>query len=406
MTSRFESLACMRCATVHPPDTHSRCLKCGGILETKYNLQGDFPVGAHRTSIWSFSDFLPPIQRENVVSLGEGWTPYLDGPKLARRLGLKSVKCKLEGTNPTGSFKDRAASLGISLARQWGKKGVFTASDGNAGAAASAYSAPAGIKCLVMLSEDVPASKVQQIAMYTPFALRVGGLYKSLSSLESGLAEAGKLLPDWLNMFSWAPFNPLLVDANKTVAYEIALSKSLPDFVFVPTAGGDLLYGLYKGFSELRHMGLIERIPSLVAVQGEGADPSVKAIEKGEDVVRETNPPRTVAGALRINFGAEHTIKAVKETRGFGISVSDDSILEAQKELAREEGILCEISSAVGIAAIKKAVNQGKISKDQTTAAMLTGFGLKDLPSGGPHIPLVQLSSGLSSAVTALFSRN
>jgi threonine synthase len=396
----------MRCATVHPTDTHSRCLECGGILETKYNMEGDFPVGAKRSSIWSFYDFLPPIQRGKVVSLGEGWTPYLDAPKIAKRLGLKSVRCKLEGTNPTGSFKDRAASLGISLARQWRKKGVFTASDGNAGAATSAYSAAAGIKCLVMLSEDVPASKVQQITMYTPYALRVGGLYESLSSLESGLAEAGKLLPDWLNMFLWAPFNPLLVDANKTIAYEIVLDKALPDFVFVPTAGGDLLYGLYKGFSELHQMGLIERVPSLVAVQGEGADPSVQAIEKGEDVVREIGPPRTVAGALRVNFGAEHAIKAVKETRGFGISVTDDSILESQMELAREEGILCEISSAVGIAAIKKAVNQGKISKDQTAAAILTGFGLKDLPTGGPQIPLVELSSDVSTAVSTLLSRN
>lgn len=399
----------MNCAKAHPLETHSRCLTCGGVLETKYNVEGDFPVGRERNSIWDFSEYLPPINNENVVSLGEGWTPYRDAPRLAKRLGLKAVKCKLEGSNPTGSFKDRAASLGISLARQWRKNGVFTASDGNAGAATSAYSAAAGIKCLVMLSEEVPTSKVNQITMYTPFTLRVRGLYQSRLSLEGGLAQAGKVLPDWLNMFLWAPFNPLLVDANKTIAYEIALSKAVPDFVFVPTAGGDLLYGLYKGFTELHEMGLLERIPKLVVAQGEGADPAVQALEKGAGPLELTSPPRTIARALAVNFTAEHPIKAVKETGGFGVSVPDDSILEAQMELAREEGIFCEISSAVGIAAVKKAVDDGKITRDQIAAVILTGFGLKDFPSAtasGQGIPLVESLSNLPSAISSLLYRN
>jgi threonine synthase len=399
----------MNCGKEHPPETHSRCQNCGGVLETNYNLEGDFHVRPEMRSIWDFSEFLPPVKGENVVSLGEGWTPYVKVPKLTKHLGLSSVRCKIEGSNPTGSFKDRAMSVGVSLARQWRKNGIYTASDGNAGAATAAYSAAAGIRCLVMLSEDVPRSKVGQISMYTPFTLRVGGLYQSLSSLEAGLSQAGRLLPDWLNMFAWAPFNPLMVDANKTIAYEIALSKTVPDFVVVPTAGGDLLYGLYKGFAELREMGLIERSPRLVVAQGEGADPAVKALETGVDRLELSSSPRTVAGALAVNFVAEHPIRAVKETQGFGISVSDDSILEAQRELAREERIFCEISSAVAIAAIKEAVGEGRISKDQTAAAVLTGFGLKDFPSaaaGGKDIPLVESISGLPSAITALLSRN
>ena len=176
--------------------------------------------------------------------------------------------------------------------------------------------------------------------MYSPILLRVWGIYRSLSSLEAALAQTQEILPDWLNHFIWAPFNPLLVDAFKTIAYEIALSQKVPDCIFIPVAGGDLLSGLYKGFQELQKMGQLQRPPRLVAVQGEGADPTVQAIEKGLDKVKETAPARTIAGALRVNFGAEHSITAVRKSGGFGISVSDEQIVKAQREIARDEGIV------------------------------------------------------------------
>jgi len=392
LSSRFESLVCIRCRKACPLETLSRCPSCNGVLETRYTLGGEFPTVYQRKSIWDFAEFLPPVRRENIVSLGEGWTSYMEAPNLAERMGVDSVMCKVEGSNPTGSFKDRAASVGVSLARQWGKRGIFTASDGNAGASASAYAAAARMRCLIMVGEDVPASKVSQIAMYTPSVLRVGELYKSRSSLESALAQAAKSLPDWMNLFMWAPYNPLMVDAVKTMAYEIALSEAVPDFVFVPTTGGDLLYGLYKGFRELREMGILERVPGLIAVQGEGADPTVQAIEKGLDTVPETGPPTTIAGALRVNFGGEHALRAVRETGGFGVSVPNDSIVSAQKELARLEGIFCEISSAAGVAAIKIAADKGSVTRDQSVAAILTGFGLKDYLTSereSPQVPFV-----------------
>ena len=397
MTNRFRLLACADCATTYPMDCHSRCTKCGGILEAHYRLDGRFPTDFERRSIWDFAEFLPPAKEENIVSLGEGWTPYVESPNFGKRLGLRRIWCKLEGCNPTGSFKDRTASLGLSLAREWGKEGVFAASDGNAAAAISAYSARARVKCLILISVDAPTQKLAQIMMYSPALLRVRGLYESASSLESALALAQSVLPDWLNLFIWAPHNPLLVEPYKTIAYEIALSKEIPDYIFVPVAGGELLSGIFRGFQELREMGVLDRTPKLVAVQGKGADPTVQAIGKGLDKVLETGPPVTIAGAIRVNFGAEHAIKAVRKSGGFGISVTDEQILDAQKQIARDEGVFCEISSAVALAAISEALSLGKIGADETATSILTGTGLKDYFSSGADLARVPISESVSS---------
>lgn len=394
----------MKCGTSHPISSQSRCVRCGGILETRYNVDGGLPEKMSRTSVWDFAEFFSPVQIRNPVSMGEGWTPYVDAPNFAKKLGVKTVRCKTEGSNPTGSFKDRAVSLGISLACEWEKEGVFTASDGNAGASTAGYAARAGKRCVILV-EGASTQKLVQTSMYSPLIVRVGGLYSSLSSLESTLAQAGRALPGWMSLFLWAPFNPLLPDAFKTIAYEIALTGETPDVVFVPVAGGDLLYGIYKGFAELRKMGRLDKVPRLVAVQGEGAAPTVQAIEQGLEVVRETGPPNTVAGALRVNFGAEHTLKAVKETRGFGVSVSDQQILDAQREIARADGIFCETSSAVAIAAMRRALDEGRVDRDQTLAAILTGGGLKDYDSSSlkiSELPVAPTVSDLSSVMQGL----
>ena len=154
----------------------------------------------------------------------------------------------------------------------------------------------------------------------------------------------------------------------------------------------------------MREMGVVERVPKLVAVQGKGADPTVQAIEKGLDKVVETGPPVTVAGAIRVNFGAEHSIVAVRKSGGFGISVSDEQILNAQKQIARDEGIFCEISSAVALAAISAALGHGKIRADETAAVILTGAGLKDYPSAEADLSRVPLSESVSSLSMTLKS--
>jgi threonine synthase len=402
MKNRFESLQCARCGRTYPIDTHSRCENCDGILESRYRLGRELPLENRGRGMWDFAEFLPPVKEENIVSMGEGWTPYLDAPTFAKRIGLRRVWCKVEGCNPTGSFKDRAASLGLSLATEWKKGGVFTASDGNAGASISAYSARARMKCLVLISDDAPAQKIAQTMVHSPVLVRVRGLYASLESLESALRQVQAALPNWLNHFIWAPVNPLLVDAYKTIAYEIGARNEAPDFVFVPVAGGELLSGLHRGFKDLIEIGRIERVPRLVAVQGVGADPTVQAIQKGVESVIQTGPPTTVAGALRVNFSAEHPVKAVRNSGGFGISVSDSQILSAQRQIAQDEGIFCETSSAVAFAGMAEARALGRINKDDRVSAVVTGTGLKDYSLVAANISSVPLAEGVSSISSVL----
>jgi threonine synthase len=381
MPNRFIELACLKCGKTFLTQTHSRCNSCGGILSANYDTSGSFPTPSKQlpSSIWHFRDFFPPVKDSNIVSMGEGWTPLVKSTRYGRSIGIKNLLCKLEGQNPSGSFKDRVASLGLSLARQWKKKGVYTASSGNAAAAISAYSARAGIPCLILIREDSSISKLGQISMYGPKLLRVRNIFRDQASLASALSLTQKSLPEWFNHFVWAPYNPLLVDALKTVAYEIFLSNAtLPDSIFVPSAGGDLIFGIYKGFKELKEMDVIDRIPKMVVAQGADASPTVKAIEKKEEIVPETKSADTVAGALRVNFGAEHTLQAVYNSKGFGIGVTDKEIISAQREVAKLEGIFCEISSATALAAIAKAARLGKISKEETATAILTGIGFKE----------------------------
>ena len=346
-------------------------------MTSKYDLKNaEFNI-ERQSSIWQFRDFLPPVSPKRIVSLGEGWTSYVNASRYGESIGLRNLFCKLEGQNPSGSFKDRIASLGLSLAMEWEKKGVFTASSGNAAAAVSAYAARAGIPSLILIREDASVAKLSQILMYGAKLLRVRDLFKNQVSLMKALELTQQGVPDWLNHFVWAPVNPLLTDALKTIAYEL-YSQGVPDLVFVPTAGGDLVHGIFAGFYELHALGLIERLPRMVVVQGANANPTVLAIEKGEEKVAESTKAETVAGALRVNFGAEHTLFAVKESEGFGISVTDEEILNAQNQIAKLEGIFTEASSATALAGISKAVKLGKVEKDEKVAAILTGIGFKE----------------------------
>ncbi len=387
----------MTCKSTYPVRTHSRCKKCGAVLDARYDLAGwDFASAIRvRDSIWQFRDLMPPLSDENIVTLSEGWTPLVEARRYGKSIGSENLWCKLEGQNPSGSFKDRAASLGLSLTREWGKKGVFIASSGNAAAAVSAYAARAGVGCLVLIREDSTPSKLGQIAMYGAKLLRVRDIFESKESLERALNLTQEALPEWLNHFIWSPYNPLLVDGLKTIAYELTAEfgrDGLPDYIFVPTAGGDVLYGIYKGFTELKEAGVVDKLPGMVAVQGKDSSPTVTAIETGTEKVPEGGKAETIAGALRVNFGTEHALVAVRNSKGFGVALSDEEILSAQREVARLDGIFTEVSSATALAGISKAIRDGKIKKDQRALAILTGFGFKDYYPPFKDISLVPLA--------------
>lgn len=404
--NRFVSLECISCHTEYPVDTHSRCSKCSGILTGKYELGGKFfDLTMRGDSVWQFADVMPYVPDSEVVSMGEGWTPLVRAKRLGDALGMPELWCKIEGENPSGSFKDRAASLGLSLAKSWGNPGVFTASSGNAAAAISAYSARAGLDCLVMVREDSTPSKLGQIAMYGPKLLRVRGVFSSQGSLLEALEMVQSALPKWLNHFVWAPFNPLLIDGLKTVAYEIAsqsAKNALPDYIVVPTAGGDLLYGIYKGFQELKATGSVNRIPKMVVAQGLNASPTVSALESNSDHIVEIDSAETVAGALRVSFSADHAVIAVRNSGGFGVGVTDEEILKAQRDVASADGIFTEVSSATALAAVRRSLATGKIQKDEKVIAILTGSGFKDYSPPFKDVSQVPLAEKIDAIPSVL----
>ncbi len=377
--SHLVGLECTRCGEIVLDLRATFCLKCGDILTGKYDLSGLKnvlkPVNEH--TIWNYKNYLPAVEHSNRVSLGEGNTPYVNLKNYGDFIGGINIWAKLEGCNPTGSFKDRAATVEVSLAKQWNNVGIFTASSGNAAAALAAYATRAKIKCLILVKEDSSLAKLEQISTYNPRIVRVKRLFTDKQTLIESLKRVETLLPGWRNGFVWAPFNPLAIDGLKTISYEISALK-IPDYVFVPTAGGDLLFSIFKGFSELKSQNLINKIPKVVAVQGDNASPLVQSIERNLDHVEETGEPSTIASALRVNFGANHAIKAIKESGGFGISVSDREIENAQKNLAELDGIFAETSSAAALAGVEKAIRNGRVQKDATISVILTGTGFKE----------------------------
>jgi threonine synthase len=408
--SKFVELRCISCGKSYPPDTHSTCAACDGILSADYHLDKAIDL-SRRESMWQFREYLPPVEAPNVVSMGEGWTPLIKLENFAGKIGLSSnnLMCKMEGQNPSGSFKDRAASLLVSLAREWKKKGIFLASSGNAAAATAAYCARGGINCLVLFRDDSTYSKLAQIAMYGPYLVRVKDLFKNTDTLLRALQLTQEALPDWTNGFIWAKYNPLLLDALKTISYEIASSGSTPDYVFVPTAGGDLIFGLYKGFFELKALGQIKEIPRMVVVQGLSPSPTVDAVEETkQNQLGKDNDSTTIAGALRSNMISPHGVVAVRKTNGFGVRVSNSEILEAHNLVAKIDGVFCEISSATALAAIAKSARDGRIEQDETVCAIATGSGFKDFHppfSDVSQIPLADSSESIKPVLRKMFER-
>lgn len=373
----FLGLRCISCRNPYPSDTHTVCGKCGAILTGEYRLEE--PISLEKGgSMWQFRQYLPPLEGSNIVSMGEGWTPLISADNYARKTGLGSLICKMEGQNPSGSFKDRPASLSVSLAKQWSKKGIFVASSGNAAAATASYSARGGLPCLVLFRDDSTLSKLGQISMYGTRLLRVKDLFKDEETLDRAFELTQRALPSWLNGFVWAKRNPLIVDALKTITYEIVANGVEPDVVFVPTAGGDLLFGLYKGFLELKALGQLDKLPRMAAVQGVGSSPTVKAIDGVELEAGVSDFQPTIAGALRSSMVSDHAVFAVKGSGGFGVEVTNDQIIEAHRLVAKLDGIFCEASSAAAFAAVSKALSDGRIEKDEIACTIVSGSGFKD----------------------------
>lgn len=388
-------LECAACGESHDGSYGGRrCASCDGPLVPAYELSRLEEPGL--PGIWRFFPLLPVLNRDSVVSLGEGGTPRLPAGRLGAALGLPNLTVKDETRNPTGSFKDRMLAVGISRAKELGKSTVAVQSSGNVAAAAAAYAAKAGLEAKVFVPRSVPEEKLAQILMYGADLFRID---ETSPAAVFDLMEEAASRFDWHVVATTALYNPFTLEGSKTIAYELA--SDVPDWLVVPVGGGGNLGSLWRGFREMKELGAIDRLPRLVGVQAEGCAPFVDAIRLGlswkEASHRRWPEIRTVCGAIAddVIFDAHIAVPALVESGGVAIAVSDDETLEAERLIASTEGLFVEPSSATAVAALKKLVELGTIDPKSRICCLATGSGFKDMGAAKALVSLPNVISAL-----------
>ncbi|MFP4632089.1 MAG: threonine synthase [Halobacteriales archaeon] len=366
-------LECIECGASYPSNEARYTCDCGGLLEVIYDgipSRTDFsgPLG-----VWRYSSVLP-IETAGSVSLDEGGTPLYDAEKLSRELNV-DLYVKHEGMNPTGSFKDRGMTVGVSKAVELGIERVACASTGNTSAALAAYGAAADIPAVVLLPEGkVALGKVAQALMHGATLVELDGNFDECLRIVRGLAEEGFF-------YVLNSVNPYRLEGQKTIAFEVLeqLNWEVPDVTVLPVGNAGNISAIYKGYREMHEAGIIDEVPRMVGVQAEGASPLAAAAKKGGPL-EPFESPETKATAIRIGdpVNAPKARRAIDATDGDALSVSDDELIEAQKQLARAEGIGVEPASATSVAGVKKMLESGDLDEDESVVCVATGHLLKD----------------------------
>ena len=397
-------LRCLKCFSSYDPSPlRFLCPKCGLPLEVKIRLSKKVDwssIRAHPLGVWRYRELLPLPKDAEIITMGEGGTPLIKSVGIARKYGLSNLYFKFEGSNPTGSFKDRGMTLAVSLAKYLGFKAVVVASTGNTSASAAAYARRAGLKCIVVLPKGkVAKGKLAQVILYGADIVEVEGPFDvALEAVMESVVKLGSAYP--LNSF-----NPWRLEGRKTIAYEIYDQLGfIPDNVVVPVGNAGNISAIWKGFKELKEFGVVNKLPVMYGIQAEGASPLVKLWSSGGEELSPEESPETVATAIRIGKPVNwlKALRAVRESGGAFMAVSDEEIINAQEELARLDGLAAEPAGAASVAGVKKLVDYGLISKDEVTVAVVTGHGLKDPESMSSCDVRVITTSTLDEAVSAV----
>ncbi|MFA4640272.1 threonine synthase [Pyrococcus kukulkanii] len=366
-------LRCIKCGRIYPEDEIRYRCDCGGLLEVVIDLDKvDTKIfDGKNITLWKYESWLPVKKR---VSLNEGGTPLYRLENLEKELGVRELYAKNEGANPTGSFKDRGMTVGVSKALELGMDKVICASTGNTSASLAAYAAKAGIKAYVLVpSGKIALGKLAQAIIYGAQVVPVNGNFDDALRV---VVEASREL----GVYMLNSINPFRLEGQKTIAYEIYDQlQRVPDNVVVPVGNAGNISAIWKGFKELYEAGVIDELPRMIGIQAEGASPLAKAWKEGREF-RPEEKPETVATAIRIGNPANwpKAWNAAKESGGLFESVTDEEILEAQRILASKEGLFVEPASAASLAGLIKLLREGVIDKSESYVLITTGHGLKD----------------------------
>jgi threonine synthase len=379
----FSHLECGYCGEFYDKNKiWNLCLKCGKPLLARYNTDearkyfSNKILKGREKNLWRYWEMLPINDSKFKLSLGEGFTPLIRAEKLSREIDVQNLFIKEEGLNPTTSFKARGLCLAISKAYEFGIKEVSIPSAGNAAGAMSAYASLAGIKSFVFMPKDVPV----------PFIAECKALGAEVTLVDGLITDCGKLAADGVKKFGRFDIStlkePYRIEGKKTMGYEIAeqFNWELPDVIIYPTGGGTGLVGMWKAFDEMEKLGWINsKRPRMVSVQSTGCAPMVKAFNEEKEFAEAWVGAKTVADGLRVPaaVGDFLILRAIRESNGTAIAVSDEELMDSAKQIGRTTGVFASPEGGATLAALKKLIESGWISKDEIVVLFNTGSGHK-----------------------------
>ena len=384
MTSLATYLECSRCGEYFQIDTlQQTCMNDGSPLLVRYDLMKVHQTMQRDTlarrppTLWRYRELLPMEDPERVVTLGEPNTPLLDARRIGEELDIANLRVKDEGLLPTGTFKARGAAVGVTRALELGVSTIALPTAGNAGAAWAAYGARAGIRIVVVMPDTTPQTIVRETSSYGADVYLVPG----------SIADAGAVVKRACAERGWYDAStlkePYRIEGKKTMGFELAeqLGWKLPDVIVYPTGGGVGLIGMWKGFAELRETGWIAKddTPRFVAAQATGCAPIVRAFEEGASESQPWPDPKTFAAGIRVPkaLGDFLVLRALRESRGIAIAVTDDETRDMMRLVGAMEGMLVCPEGAAAVAAAAKLRRDGWIGDDASVVIFNTGSGLK-----------------------------
>ena len=375
-------LECAYTGERHAADAVHNLSRAGKPLLVHYDLArvakalSKEALARRAPDLWRYRELLPVRRVQDIVSLGEAMTPLLRLPRLAARLGTAELLVKDEGRLPTGSFKARGLVMAVSMAKAFGIEHMAMPTNGNAGAALAAYATRTGIRTTIFCPEDTPEVNVSEIALQGATVYRVNGLIDDCGKIVS----AGKEKVGWFDVSTLK--EPYRIEGKKTMGLELAeqLGWELPDAIFYPTGGGTGLIGMWKAFAELEAIGFIgAQRPRMIAVQAAGCAPMVRAFEAGVEHAPRFENAYTIASGIRVPqaIGDFLILRAVRESGGFAIAVSDEAITAAVDEVARGEGFLLCPEGAATYAAYRQSLADGRVGRHERVVLFNCATGLK-----------------------------
>ncbi|MCH8267108.1 MAG: threonine synthase [Acidobacteria bacterium] len=382
MFSCLDHLECSACSRTFERHTLINLCSCGGPILARYRLEeAANTTDRHRLkghSLWRYHAILPVQRPEAIVSLGEGMTPLLPADKLGKALGLRRLYIQNEALNPSGSFKDLGFTVAISRAAELGVKEVGIPSAGNAGSAAAAYAARAGLRAHIFFPRDVPKAFLTECEAF--------GAHVEL--VDGKINDAGKHVAEGCKKYGWFDLStlkePYRLEGKKCMGYRLAeqLDWELPDVIVYPTGGGTGLIGMWKSFAEMEAMGWIgSSRPRMVSVQAAGCAPIVRAFERGAERAEFWENAATLAAGLRVPsaVGDALMLRALRESKGTAVAVSEEAILDGVQQMGQCEGIFACPEAGAALMGLRQLVEQGWVRPEERVVLFNTGSGLKYL---------------------------